>query len=372
MLDISAGELSEVILNVQDMNTQVAFYRDALGLYVKEPQSVTDFRDFYSVEFFTGNCTLKLHIGEHTPDLQENPRIVLRVADAQTSRQRLVGQGIEVSEIYSPSEGIYVCEGRDPEGNIFALEARKDIPFDPVEVTPTPSAAPIYVSVRSRRGRSITLLRDKKWLMLGEVLLVIVLLLVSSLSSIISFVTPLLVVMALLWLSGNNWTKMGLRKPGGRWRTSILAGTIGGALFCLLHLLIIEPIGGTLLHTPITAQLFVHSTENSFLAVSSSLLTIWSAQAFGEEMIFRGYLLNRLADLFGRSVTGWSIAYLIQALAFGFTRLSGGPTAVVSATFFGLMIGLLYFLARQNLWSCIVAHGVTGTIFLLLSFFHLG
>jgi len=41
------GELMEVILYVQDMNAQVAFYRDRMGLAVTFPQGVTDFsREF--------------------------------------------------------------------------------------------------------------------------------------------------------------------------------------------------------------------------------------------------------------------------------------------------------------------------------------
>ena len=32
------GDLMEVILYVQDMNSQVSFYRDTLGLDVKQPE----------------------------------------------------------------------------------------------------------------------------------------------------------------------------------------------------------------------------------------------------------------------------------------------------------------------------------------------
>ncbi|MBO0780934.1 MAG: CPBP family intramembrane metalloprotease, partial [Ktedonobacteraceae bacterium] len=55
------------------------------------------------------------------------------------------------------------------------------------------------------------------------------------------------------------------------------------------------------------------------------------------------------------------------ALVFGLTRLNGGIMVAVSAFLFGLIFSLLYFLARQNLWACIVAHGVSGVLLLLLS-----
>jgi hypothetical protein len=202
--------------------------------------------------------------------------------------------------------------------------------------------------------------------MVAEILLVSALLLSASLSNVVSFVTPLLAVMALLWLSGNNWNKLGLRKPG-RWRNSILAGTITGILLTLLNLLVIIPLGSLLLHIPLRAQIFTSANTGNVLTFVGTLITIWTTQAFAEEMIFRGYLLNRLADLFEHQLSGWTLACFAQAIIFGLTRLSSGITAMTSAFLFGLIWSLLYFLARRNLWSCIVSHGVTGTIMLLLS-----
>ncbi len=45
------AELMEVILYAHDMQAQVTFYRDKLGLSVKEPQGVQDYGDVYWVEF---------------------------------------------------------------------------------------------------------------------------------------------------------------------------------------------------------------------------------------------------------------------------------------------------------------------------------
>jgi catechol 2,3-dioxygenase-like lactoylglutathione lyase family enzyme len=53
----------EVILYVQDMNAQVAFYRDVLGLKVRQPQQVGDYSDVYWLELETGPCVLALHGG---------------------------------------------------------------------------------------------------------------------------------------------------------------------------------------------------------------------------------------------------------------------------------------------------------------------
>ena len=57
------GELMEVILYVQDMSAQVAFYRGVLGLAVRQPQGVQDFSQVYWTELETGACVLALHAG---------------------------------------------------------------------------------------------------------------------------------------------------------------------------------------------------------------------------------------------------------------------------------------------------------------------
>ena len=56
------GELIEIIVYVEDMAAQVAFYRDVLGLRVTWPD-VGDFSGEHWVTFATGAATLALHSG---------------------------------------------------------------------------------------------------------------------------------------------------------------------------------------------------------------------------------------------------------------------------------------------------------------------
>jgi membrane protease YdiL (CAAX protease family)/predicted enzyme related to lactoylglutathione lyase len=366
MADTSAGALVEVILPVHDMNSQVAFYRDQLGLCIKEPQGVHDFRDFYAVELLTGNCTLKLHVDRQAAGKGEHSQLVFRVADVQSSRERLLANGITVGEIYSPEEGILHCDAQDPEGNSFTLESRNDIPFTPIEAIPTPSAMPVYVPLNTKRGRSIALLRDNKWLMAGELLLVCALVVITAQLPEVTIVSPLLLIMGLLWLSGNNWSKLGLRKQGP-WRDTIFSGLITGVAFTLVAMFIILPLSSYLAHITPNLRIWAPHARGDFLLFVGNLITIWSSQAVAEELIFRGYLLNRLGDLCGRDARGWILASFVQAAICGLSYLNGGFVAVMATSLLGLVLSLLYFLTRQHLWPCIIAHGVVGTLFLLLS-----
>ncbi len=118
------GELMEVIMHVKDMNAQVSFYRDKLGLKLTYPMDSTDFARESWVTFETGSCTLALHDGGRIR-LGETPshRIVFRTKDIHGARNQLLRTGVSVGDIRSAAPGVWVFEGRDPEGNVFSIES---------------------------------------------------------------------------------------------------------------------------------------------------------------------------------------------------------------------------------------------------------
>lgn len=118
------GELMEVILYVHDMNAQVAFYRDRLGLQVRAPKKVDDFSGVPWVELDTGACTLALHSGGQGRLGEDAPKIVFRAADVPSARDELLRRGVPLGEIRSPAPGVQVSDGVDPEGNRFSIESR--------------------------------------------------------------------------------------------------------------------------------------------------------------------------------------------------------------------------------------------------------
>jgi predicted enzyme related to lactoylglutathione lyase len=118
------GELMEVIVYVEDMQAQVSFYRDKLGLKVKEPQGVQDFSEVYWVEFETGVCTFVLHGGGQGRLGEDAPKVVFRVSDIEAVRSALLDRGVSIGEARSPAPEVWVCDGVDPEGNKFSIEKR--------------------------------------------------------------------------------------------------------------------------------------------------------------------------------------------------------------------------------------------------------
>ena len=99
-----------------------------------------------------------------------------------------------------------------------------------------------------------------------------------------------------------------------------------------------------------------------------SIALVWPLAAFGEEMIYRGYLMNRVADLFNRTRPAWITSLFATHIAFGLSHAYQGVTGVVDEGLMGVLLGVIYLGTGRNLSVGIVAHGVSDTIDLLLIF----
>ncbi len=118
------GPIIEIILYVKDMDAQVRFYRDVLGLSVSYPQGLAHYADEFWVTFDTGVCILALHGGGTQEFGKDAPKFVFQVEDVPFTRDALLAKNIPMGEIRSPVPGTFVCDGADPEGNKFSIESR--------------------------------------------------------------------------------------------------------------------------------------------------------------------------------------------------------------------------------------------------------
>ena len=117
--------LMEVILHVMDMDKMVSFYRDKLGLKLTHQTNVSDFTKENWVTFDTGSCIFALHSGGRVrTEEQPSHRITFQVKDVKMTREHFVTRGIQLGEVRSPAPGVWVVDGRDPEGNMYALESQ--------------------------------------------------------------------------------------------------------------------------------------------------------------------------------------------------------------------------------------------------------
>jgi uncharacterized protein len=210
--------------------------------------------------------------------------------------------------------------------------------------------------------------RQNKWLVAGELVVVALIFVADERHLIPVSKTPFLLLFGWLslWLRKISWRSVGLRLYRN-WKTSIVLGVAAGVSLELIELFITQPILVKWLGKQPDLEVFraLHgSLKWTLIAVAGA----WTLAAFGEEMVYRGYLMNRVADLFNRTRRAWIISLIAVHVAFGLAHAYQGLTGIIDEGLMGLLLGIIYLRTDRNLAVPIIAHGVSDTIDLLLMF----
>lgn len=174
----------------------------------------------------------------------------------------------------------------------------------------------------------------------------------------------LLLVLAaslLLRIAGTNWNEVGLRAPSRVLHValSVIIGYLAiGAAYSLLSGFVFPAFG----LSAETTEIFAELSGNTGLYIYLLLAVAWGSAAFGEELVFRGFLQSRLELAFGSNRWSAAIAVLVQAIIFGTLHSYQGAAGAILAGATGLIIGIVYLLGGRNLWACILLHGLVDTV----------
>lgn len=78
--------------------------------------------------------------------------------------------------------------------------------------------------------------------------------------------------------------------------------------------------------------------------------------AIPEEIVYRGFLIERLMRLIGEGPTRAVLAVLVQALMFGAVHFQWGFGGIIVTSIMGFVWGIGFLLCGRNLWIVIIAH----------------
>jgi len=164
---------------------------------------------------------------------------------------------------------------------------------------------------------------------------------------------------AWLWLRGEDWHSLGLRKPTS-WRRF--------ATQIILTVLVVQAVIWTFIfaiaspfHFHIAPLPDIRDRNTLAAALAFTLL----GTGLNQELLFRGFLLNRLAKAFGGA---WRGAIVASSIVFGLFHLPLGAANAVEAGLAGVFLGEMYLRAEKNLWVVVVAHSVLDAIGLMYGY----
>src|SRR5579872_775480 len=180
---------------------------------------------------------------------------------------------------------------------------------------------------------------------------------------------PILFVLALVSfrLRNGGWAAMGLHWPIS-WKRTVLFALAAAAATILLETLVVDPITAHF-WPPAVAPRGMNEITGHITVALEWLGIVWTFAAFGEEIGYRGYLINRAAEAGARSIAAYWVGMVLVSVLFGYGHFYKGPAGIVDSGMAGMVLGAAYLLSGRNLWACILAHGFIDTVGVVAVFF---
>jgi membrane protease YdiL (CAAX protease family) len=160
-------------------------------------------------------------------------------------------------------------------------------------------------------------------------------------------------------LRNGGWAAIGFRRPES-WRRIVLIALAAAALRIVLGDLVIDHLTSRFWPEPAAPEGVNELAGNWKLALLYSGI-VWTFAAFGEEIGYRGYLLQRAAHAGGGTTAAWWIGVIVVAVLFGYGHYYKGPAGILDSGMAGVILGAAFLLARRNLWAPVLAHGFIDT-----------
>ena len=106
----------------------------------------------------------------------------------------------------------------------------------------------------------------------------------------------------------------------------------------------------------------IDDIRGNFAGYIILMIVMWVFAAFGEELLFRGYYMKSLAELFGNNNKSWLLSALITSTYFGVSHAYQGLIGVVSVFLWSFVISMLFIKNKNNLLLLVLIHGIYDSI----------
>jgi len=175
-------------------------------------------------------------------------------------------------------------------------------------------------------------------------------------SPIMGTVAGLAAATGLLRREGTSWRELGFARAMPL-RAFLGYTALTLAVVVVLTSFVVTPLLKASGAPPLDISILRQAIEGNWLNYLVFLLPIsWGSAAFGEELLARGFILNRLAQVHGRSV-----GVVLQAGIFALGHFYQGITGMANIFVLALIFGTVYYRCGRNLWPLIIAHGLIDT-----------
>ncbi|MGB5693952.1 MAG: CPBP family intramembrane glutamic endopeptidase, partial [Flavobacteriaceae bacterium] len=161
-----------------------------------------------------------------------------------------------------------------------------------------------------------------------------------------------------------KWSEFGIEKFN--WAKTIFRAIIlAVAIFLVIDFLV----------QPVIEQYFgaidlsaLDSIRGNLVSYIIFIVFMWVVAAFGEEFLYRGFFMKRLAAIMGNTNRAWLISALLISALFGMAHLYQGLSGVITTGLIGFIFSIIFYKNRKNLVLAMLTHGFYDMIGITLIF----
>lgn len=181
----------------------------------------------------------------------------------------------------------------------------------------------------------------------------------------LGYVVSILLATYILHHNGTGWQQIGLARPAN-WSHTLLAA-LGVIVVAIIVTIVVQTVAINLLGAGEIDQSRFNPLAGNLPLLLGSIIAAWTIIAFGEEMLWRAFLVTWLGDIFGQTRIGVVMSVVIASVAFGLAHYVEGPVGIVNTAAFGLVLATAYL--ETNLWVTIIPHGLLNTVRFAMLYF---
>lgn len=175
---------------------------------------------------------------------------------------------------------------------------------------------------------------------------------------------------AAIWLTvrhGGTLRDLGFRRPK-RWITAPI-WAIGILVVFIVAQGMVPAVLGQFFDVPQPDMSRYDVIRGNLAAAVFFAIALPLVAAIPEEIVYRGFLIERFTVVFGGDRRAAWLAAFAQAFIFGLVHFQWGPGGILATTIMGLVWGVAFLLSGRNLWIVIIAHSTAHLLLVMQLYF---
>lgn len=157
------------------------------------------------------------------------------------------------------------------------------------------------------------------------------------------------------------FSALGFQRKNFNLKSLLIHAPLLGIVIFLCYGYVMIPSVTSLTGEPMDFSVF-EPYKGDLTACLSLLIYIWISAAFGEEIVFRGYLMRQFTKFFGASKISLMINILLFGILFGLIHAYQGISGQILTGIIGMLLAAIFHFRKNDLWFNIALHGFIDTV----------